>query len=341
MKVRLECWSGEGHLAQVYAGLTMLSRQGRIALVQQIVARPPPNRDPACPKHLVHVKGWHCAIEADRCRFYVDVHDDDHVDPQGLDSCDVYLKRSYNPRKPLSAKVRPLGLNYRVHADGFDILEFERRRKLSGWSAAARYTLRHPLGVSAFEALPADGEPRVLFLCRPWPPEPDRASEKNRERMEINDSRAAYILALRKAFGARCIAGFAPSPFTLEHYPAAVVKELSVTEPRRYVSLMRSMPICIATVGLHQSNGWKLGEYVAASRAIVSEELRHTVPGFAEGKNFLQFRNTVECIEAVGRLMESATRRRAMAEANREYYLSRLRPDRLMTTALALQGPAE
>jgi hypothetical protein len=92
-------------------------------------------------------------------------------------------------------------------------------------------------------------------------------------------------------------------------------------------------------MGLHESNGWKIAECVAASRAIVAQELRHTVPGFADGTNLLQFRNPAECVEAVGRLMESATERRAMAEANREYYLSRLRPDRLMTTALALQGP--
>ena len=338
MNVRLECWSDEPHLSQVYAGLTMLSRQGRIALAQQILERPPPNRDPGCPKHLVHVKRWHCAIEAEGCRYYVDVHDDDRIDPQGLDSCDVYLKRSYNPRKALSAKVRPLGLNYRVYADGFDIFEFERRRKFSGWTGAGKYAVRQPLGVSSFEAPPGEGEPRVLFLCRTWQPEPDRAQEKNRERIEINGTRAECILALRKAFGPRCIAGFAPSPFTLEHYPAAVVEDPSVTERRRYVSLMRSVPISVTTMGLHESNGWKIGECVAASRAIVAQELRHTVPGFADGTNFLQFRNPAECVEAVGRLMESATERRALAEANREYYLSRLRPDRLMTTALALQG---
>jgi len=85
---------------------------------------------------------------------------------------------------------------------------------------------------------------------------------------------------------------------------------------------------------LHRSNGWKLGEYVACSRAIVCEQLYHHVPEFRPDQNYSVFRNTSECVEGVGVLMESKSARDRMAEANRDYYLQRLRPDRLMWKAL-------
>ena len=144
----------------------------------------------------------------------------------------------------------------------------------------------------------------MLFLCRTWEPEPER-DPASAARALINDSRAECIAALRKAFGDRCIAGFSPSAHALAHYPQAVVTDPSITERRRYVQLMRSVPICVATLGLHRSNGWKLAEYIASSRAIVCEELQHDVPNLLPGRNFLPFKNASECVERVGELMES------------------------------------
>ena len=36
MKVRLDCWSDQPHLSQVYTGLAMLHRAGEIELQQKI-----------------------------------------------------------------------------------------------------------------------------------------------------------------------------------------------------------------------------------------------------------------------------------------------------------------
>ena len=333
MKIRLNCWSNERHLSQVYTGLTMLHRQGAIELEQKIFPRPPANTDPECPPHLVHAKGWHCSLEANGLRYYVDVHDSHEIDANALEACDVYLKRGY-VQDSRSPKIRPLGLNYQVCADGFDSFELERRFRLEGWGPAARYFVHRQLTVSDFEADATDSEPRVLFLCRTWQPEPERGREKAAERVLINDSRAACIVALRKAFGERCIAGFASSAYTRARYPHAIVSDPSITERRRYVQLMRTIPICVATIGLHRSNGWKLGEYIASSRAIVCEELAHDVPDLVRGRNYLAFKRPSECVERVGELMESRAKRRAIAEANRQYYLKRLRPDRLIANAI-------
>jgi hypothetical protein len=339
MKTKLTCWSNEAHLSQVYTGLTMLHRRGTIDL-EQIVREPPaPNPHPDCPPHLRYAKAWHCAIESRGVSYYVDVHDDDDISIDALHSCDVYLKRSFNPLKQMSDKVRPLGLNYQVYADGRDWFEFVRRLKLEGHLAAAKYPLSRRLRVSEFESPPSRSEPSVLFLCRAWEPEPNRSTDKNEERIRISESRAECVAALRKEFGSRCIAGLSPSDYAVEHFPHAIVNDARITERRKYLRLVRSTPVCVATAGLHESNGWKVGEYVAHSRAIVCEELRHSVPEFLAGHNYLPFRTVSECVEAVGVLMESKSIRDRMAEANRDYYLRRLRPDRMMSSALIELAP--
>ena len=174
MKVRLDCWSDEPHLSQVYTGLAMLHRAGEIELQQKVSPPPPLNADPECPPHLVDAKTGLCTVESNGLRYCIDMCDAHEIDAEALESCDVYLKRSYYAREPMSAKVRPLGLNYRVFADGFDLFELERRLRLAGWKQAARYFGHRQLTVSDFEADVPNGEPRVLFLCRTWEPEPER-----------------------------------------------------------------------------------------------------------------------------------------------------------------------
>jgi hypothetical protein len=60
--------------------------------------------------------------------------------------------------------------------------------------------------------------------------------------------------------------------------------------------LLRDYPICVATTGLHGSIEWKMAEYIAVSKAIVSEELNYSVSAdFARGKNCLDFTTPEEC----------------------------------------------
>ena len=98
---------------------------------------------------------------------------------------------------------------------------------------------------------------------------------------------------------------------------------------------MRHSDVGVATSGLRGSNSWKLGEYVAASRAVVSETLYQEVPGgFEPGRNFVVFETPQECAEAVEGLLADSCRRRRMMEANREYYRRSLRPDALVWNTL-------
>jgi hypothetical protein len=93
----------------------------------------------------------------------------------------------------------------------------------------------------------------------------------------------------------------------------------------------------VATTGLNKSNGWKLGEYVAFSKAIITEPLHFRVPGgFSQEINYLKFISPDELIDHAIRLFEDKKLRSEMMMSNYRYYQSFLRPDALILNSLAV-----
>ena len=190
------------------------------------------------------------------------------------------------------------------------------------------------------EALPDyASKPRLLFLATSYEPDddPDRSREKAGERREINETRASYIRLLRQRFGDDFVGGFNPSPFAAEHYSDVVVTIEQMTSKRNYISLMKRHQVCIATTGLHGSNGWKLAEYVACARAILTEPLKFEVPGrFVRNENYLEFSTPQQCVEKAEEVMFDNEVRARLMRNNADYYRSNLRPDVLVLNALSL-----
>ena len=111
----------------------------------------------------------------------------------------------------------------------------------------------------------------------------------------------------------------------------------ALTERKRYLRTLHAHDICIASTGLHESIGWKTGEYVAAAKAIVSEPLCYQVPGeFREGIHYLPFTTTEECLAAVQTLLAEPYKLFAMKKANEIYYSRYLRPDVLVKNTLEI-----
>jgi hypothetical protein len=271
-----------------------------------------------------------------------------------LDHCDFYFKRSYseavNAALPPSQrrKIRPLGLGYRVLPSSVDMFAVRRAFRLRGAARThVRSVLRQAVDVHnlvrfeprvhAMESAPDFTlEPRVLFLVAAYDPHDDsgRTPEKVEDRIYINETRARCIRLLKKALGDRFTGGFASSPFTTKHYGDLVAPE-TTTLQQNYLATVRSHPICVATTGLHGSIGWKLGEYVAFSKAVVSEKLVYGVPGdFAPEKHYLEFTSPEGCVEAAVRLVENRDLRERLMSNNAAYYQSYLRPDSLINHAL-------
>ena len=98
---------------------------------------------------------------------------------------------------------------------------------------------------------------------------------------------------------------------------------------------MKASDICIASTGLHGSIGWKTAEYVAASKAIVSEPLNYKVTGnFIPGENYLEFSGIDECLSALDALSSSPEKLYEMKKKNHEYYKRYLAPVELVKRSL-------
>lgn len=103
-----------------------------------------------------------------------------------------------------------------------------------------------------------------------------------------------------------------------------------------YINRLKSSTICIATTGLHDSIGWKMAEYVAASKCIVSEPLRYELPGnFNAGENYLEYTDARTLLLAVDKLMNDSVLRFNMQMNNYKYYNHYLRPDSLMLNVIS------
>lgn len=348
---RILCLSGSAHLSQLFTGFGTLAQMGRVKL--SIHKESP--YDPGVwgvPFMKVIVNG--------RLKLFYDMLDADHFWKNGLEWCDLYFKRSYNPARVAAEsdghKIRPYGLFYRV----FGSRDFALRRAV--WSLLAARTRAQMqnaylqfLESSAllsrlprahfgrafgtqeqFEASPERQQPpRILFLTRLWRPEHAPNSRLAEERESINRMRAECIRRLRAEFGPQFFGGVHPTQYTLDRFPDLIEDDHQVTRRDNYLRRMRSSSICLAAMGLQGSNGGKLGEYVAASRAIVTERLCYQVPGdFRAGQNYLEFMNADECVAAVRRLADDPDLRYQMMQNNSRYYQQFVRPDRIVGNTL-------
>jgi hypothetical protein len=287
-------------------------------------------------------------------RFRVTFDLQDHMTlpaPARIEHTDVLFKRSYDLSTVRSSRaslpVLPLGLNYSaIASEGFGL-----RRAL--WARNPRdlvtMAVRHsrwlarvvPLQQSiracaprSFEGLPRfDKEPRILLMARLW--DPDRNPEQRAERIAINHMRAECVRQLRTAFGPLFAGGLIPGVHARNEYRDCLIADDRLTEKRRYIALVHESSICVATAGLRGSIGWKFAEYVAASKAIVSESTTIRLPGpFGTPSNLLVFRTPQECVDAVRALVDDPERRLEMMRANAAYYHGFVRPDALVWNAL-------
>lgn len=339
-KIRLLIPTRVEHCAQIITGFLMLREQGwAVEIVDRTGEPDAPFRD--LPAVQAEYRGK---------KLFYDVWDG-YQDPEdmelGLQYCNYYFKRSFSAEKNREffpnyvEKMYPLGFNYHV-------THHQNPVRMPLWKTAAnRLRGRTPDGFFVPEVFEGDEEqpcgnpPKILFLARLWGREDWLEGDPaNDEREKISRDRIEIIRTLRRVYGDSFTGGVNDCRLSRELAPDLIVPQ-ELTERRRYLRVMHSSDICIGTTGLHGSIGWKTGEYVAAAKAIVHEELCYSVTGdFREGANYLSFRTAEECVEAVAKLVESTERLQAMKRANAGYYRQYLRPDILVKNTLEIVDKA-
>ncbi|TAK84948.1 MAG: hypothetical protein EPO20_12225 [Betaproteobacteria bacterium] len=325
------------HTLQLYAGLYALHHAGRIRLEQRFGPGPLRKRlRQLAPDDPVFSTSANVLfVDADGAGLAcMDVRDSADYYRQVVDEVVLYAKRSFRAGVHGPDNLVPLGLNYSAWLDRASAPELAKSlaqlelsadgaRRLVASLARLFPSLADRLGVPTVSSLSCPPErglaPRALFLARTWAPGEDCLTEQDVQ--GLNDMRAACIRMLREHFGPRFFGGFARTAHACRHYPDCVVGPEVSTRRADYLRRLRAYPVCIATTGLWESIGWKFGEYVAFSRAIVSERLNFELPGaIAPGANYLEFTTLAGCLAAAERLLSDEALRVRMMENNWRYY---------------------
>jgi len=342
-RVTLLCSSSGEHLGQLYAGFALIEATGRIEVELRTTDRFDPGGG-----------GTILQAEIDGHRVVYDTRDISTIDSELLAWSTTYFKRGFDPTVVAASKrpgaIRPLGLNYGVYSDGdwryrrmaWSLLRLRpnnaravatRVARLSAFGSRFTDTGRSSASVDAFEEDPAHAGRGVLLLTRTWDPQRVQG-ERADMRREMNRTRVEGIRLLRKELGPRFVGGLSPSTDSVRDYPDLVADPAVVKKPA-YLRAMRASAVCVTSRGLVDSNGWRLAEYVAAARAIVTEPLAHTVPGeFTAGCNYLEYSDPQSLLEAVHQLLGDDEKRAAMRAANHGYYLDHVRPDAIVSRTL-------
>jgi len=352
--VKLLSNSNSRHLQQVYTGFFMLHKSGAIELSQAIIKDD--LHDPSKPRHLRDARFAHLRVILNNSlHLLYDTCDSWELDAEGLKWADFYFKRSLSrvdkeiyPAQ--TEKIYPLGLNYLVFPASVDRFALRRSIAFTGKKRDAFLAFIGSLNLPGFrkmlpqvnlmQAEPSPDAPqRILFMARAWDPfdHPARTEDKVQERIRLAEMRANCIRLLREKFGDMFYGGLIHSNFARKNYPDLLLPDNRRSMKWNYLNWLRSFPIGVATSGLNGSTGWKFAEYIAFSKAILSERLNYLAPGdLQEGVHYLGFSSPEECVENAQRLVSDRELCFNLMSNNFKYYQDYLKPDTLVMNTLQI-----
>lgn len=337
------------HVHQVVAGFAILAGRDEAEVTFDVR---PPAEAPFSP-HIVTALVGDVTVAYDMLDGYnlprTDLED-------AIASADLYFKRSFDHRVNESLRhgdrVRPFGLNYQVRCRAGVFRRMaatEPVRRRLGRLGKTVLGRSDDLLVETFERPPVpSAHGRVIFMSRAYDPsgepgeDPAAMAEPglSEEREMLNETRAACVRALRAELGDRFVGGLVPSEFARARYGDCVVDAAATARPR-FLRALAGCDVAVATTGLHGSNQWKLAEYLAASKAVVTQPLRYEVPAFNTPEHYLPFETPEECVEQTTALIDDPERRVAMMRANRDYYEAYVRPDAIVRRSLRVAAEPE
>jgi hypothetical protein len=247
---------------------------------------------------------------------------------------DFYFKRSFSSAFAETmkdvCKVLPLGLNYPMHYD----------HKISIVHQLKNFINYHNynnslLAAEMFEHGPVINDPiKILFQTRLWNPDDTKTISAKQDRKNLNENRIACIDACKEEFGELFTGGLTKDAFSTTMRKDLCIQN-SHTDKVAYLRQMKKHSICIATTGLYGSIGWKFGEYIAASRTVISEPLEYAVPGNLERDvHYLEFTDPASLIKSIRTLMNDRSKLQQMMNVNNEYYNNYVKPEKLLLNSL-------
>ena len=345
------------HIAQTIFGFLRLSHDGIVDLSFSYDAE----KDKALPPG-----SW--LVEIDGRRVCCDIADANLNTPAEVDALleknfDFIFKRSLDPAIAREVKNKdrylPLGLFFRFFPPRFNITVVERAQQSTFSRRFSRVLgiLTNCNGIKSLIPYAADVDKYwtvgsmpnpdidVLFTLRLWSncaSNPNGRQHENRlghgacftdapDWKERTEERILFLREFREHFKEwKIVCGVSDSPLARELCPDLVLPH-RVTDRANFRKMIGRAKVCVTTTGLWGSTGGKFTEFVSAGKAIVSNPLRHIVPGeFAEGKNYLAFTGKEELFDRCEYLLTRSEETRLMGLRNAWYYRHYVRPDMMV-----------
>jgi hypothetical protein len=263
------------------------------------------------------------AIDVDGTRLVIEVYDQtDLWNLELLDWCDVYAKRNIDPLRagPMAHKVIPYGMNLASHSKRsvLAVLAAMAAAFPSGFrprlSAIYCYVVTpHWMDFEHDPSMPVEDE--ILYQTRVWDPV-DSAEDTS-----INDERIALLRALRAEFKHRLVGGVVPNDYARRKYPDLITRIPS--RHRQYISSAKRPAIAIYSRGLFGSIAFKMPEYLAASKCIVSDPITNLLP--SPLSHVLQYSSAEECVARCQAALSSRDLIRYQRERSWSYYKEHVR----------------
>ena len=266
---------------------------------------------------------------------------DDHaaVNLEALQWCDVYGQVNLDPashRLPNGHKLIAIGPGFGIrwhgptHATRY-VLDAWRAggRRFAGPAARWRALMRHQhqrLPLAGYRPGTSDSS-SLFFLASFWHQHP-----------HANTARIELWQAMHSLHDVRLEGGFVSAPTEM----AAELRAKRSYSLGDYLEAMKNSVAALNTPAVHDCLGWKLGEYFALGKAIVSLPLTHPLPGGCEsGDPLIVVSSASDAVEAVAQLAADADLRRDLEIRARRYFDQWLAPAAVARRLISVErGPA-
>jgi hypothetical protein len=248
---------------------------------------------------------------------------DDHptINHEALDWCDVYGQVNFDPANatmPQGHKLTSLGPGFgvqRTHAARSVLRAWARGgHHFAGPVARVRAASKHQLDRLALsEYRPSSSSDDTLFfLASYWHKHP-----------EANDARRELWSEFHRSCKLDLIGGFVNADPSM---PPELCSSRSYDLADYLTQTQRSVAV-LNTPAVHGCLGWKLGEFFALGKAIVSLPLTRAMPGpFQPGEHAVVVANSAEAVDAAHDLAAHPARRRDLEHNARQYFDDWLSP---------------
>lgn len=267
-------------------------------------------------------------------RFYISSNDFARYDSVALEWCDRYGMVNHDPDACRASsspeKIVPIGPSFGVRGWGSlgrTVHDIGRIWRAGGLAPRDALSVLRSTGKLVSQRLPEQSyvpgraqDGYVFFVSWPWKKHP-----------EVNPPRARFIRACKSATRVTFEGGFAPR----RRRDVAGIDDILAerTYPfRQWLRNTQASSVVFNCPAVHQCLGWKLGEFLALGKAIISLPLPRSMPAplqhgehvhyVADDENAMRF--------AIERIVQDAVYRTRLEVGARRYYLEHLAPERVI-----------